>query len=219
MRGGVEGEGSDMKRVLRWVFNVATVVSALLFVATCVLWVRSYWVSDKLHWSRFYDGQPYDGKIGWVDVWAVRGRVGVYLNTNCAFLDDWPRRLRHEVESLDFAEAIEVGGPEPSGLFGGGSGLFGGRPGLYHVYLDRAGLAYWRSDRDAAHQGHHGIAPVWFLAALTGVGPLVALSSVARRWRRGRKRPGLCTACGYDLRATPDRCPECGAVPPGKVAR
>jgi hypothetical protein len=38
---------------------------------------------------------------------------------------------------------------------------------------------------------------------------LLAAAVEVERLRR-RKRLGLCLACGYDLRATPERCPEWG---------
>jgi len=55
-------------------------------------------------------------------------------------------------------------------------------------------------------------APSW--ACVAGFGILPAAWSARRARRRGRLKRGHCTACGYDLRATPGRCPECGNEPP-----
>ncbi len=49
--------------------------------------------------------------------------------------------------------------------------------------------------------------------------PLALLAAVPTAWRTARlgrtalrRRRGQCIACGYDLRASTDRCPECGFV-------
>ena len=53
--------------------------------------------------------------------------------------------------------------------------------------------------------------PTW-LAAAAGVTPL-ALVVLRRARKRRRSDRGQCISCGYDLRGTPGRCPECGTAP------
>ena len=44
----------------------------------------------------------------------------------------------------------------------------------------------------------------------TVAGFLMGVPLMRRRRCAERRAAGLCPACGYDLRATPGRCPECG---------
>lgn len=58
--------------------------------------------------------------------------------------------------------------------------------------------------------------PYWFVCLAMFIMPaLTGLRNRRKpRWRRG----GACRSCGYDLRATPDRCPECGNIPATNTA-
>lgn len=52
------------------------------------------------------------------------------------------------------------------------------------------------------------VLPWWFV--LIGVGGIMGPYLRSRWVARSRRRLGLCLACGYDLRASGARCPECG---------
>ena len=82
------------------------------------------------------------------------------------------------------------------------------------------GVRWHRRDRYPPHAGLSIEVPHVVPILLSAVPALLA----AGRWNRRRllARHGLCPGCGYDLRASPERCPECGraaaasaAAPPG----
>ncbi|MCZ6652297.1 MAG: hypothetical protein O7D91_04640 [Planctomycetota bacterium] len=52
--------------------------------------------------------------------------------------------------------------------------------------------------------------PLWSLGVLFALLLLPCFYTIPFYRRRKRKKLGLCLKCGYDLRASKDRCPECG---------
>jgi hypothetical protein len=82
---------------------------------------------------------------------------------------------------------------------------FGYARGAAHVKPKNGPIVYLGDCRSV-------LIPFWFTFAVTAALPVGWLARVARR--KFAFPPGHCRRCGYDLRASPERCPECGTVAP-----
>jgi hypothetical protein len=85
----------------------------------------------------------------------------------------------------------------------------------FHLSADPRAVAWFPAENGkmvySIGRGAYVHTPYWVPACLLGIAPAGLL--VRRIRLRRRSRRGLCAQCGYDLRATPDRCRECGAAP------
>ena len=98
-----------------------------------------------------------------------------------------------------------------------------GRLGLGHVGSDplpirtiwnRLGFNTYQDGMESsfASETESGITlPLWLPLLLSLPFPFILMRRIQRQ--RHRRNHGLCPDCGYDLRATPNRCPECGRTP------
>jgi len=180
-----------MTRALRWVGNGAVALSLLLCVGVCVLWVRSYRVGDYVarHEPRATSGGAGSSR-GLLMFWSFRKTSGMAA--------DDPAGWRYVAGRPPVQVGWLLSDVEPQAGYS----------------VAGLGMHRWGGPGFGADVAQ-AMAPHWFIALSAAVLPASAAQRAFRR-RRGRAgyRLGLCPVCGYDLRASPGRCPECGAVPP-----
>jgi hypothetical protein len=86
---------------------------------------------------------------------------------------------------------------------------------LILIAISLLGLAYVNYAFDDSFNAALSRSPALVcLVYIAGIGSwvLIIRAEVRKRRRLKRLKCGRCSVCGYDLRATPDRCPECGTV-------
>jgi hypothetical protein len=182
-----------MKRFRRWLFNWLTAVSLICFVVAIGLWVRALSASDTFYWS-----SSSNSRMVWV-YWVngsletefISGNVSWGINPGFHFM-------------TNFFPDIPVW-------------AFIAKPNGWRYEFLGVGVAHWIPGRFVPAYVYSEtlfVLPLWVAAVLTGTLP--AIAGVECWKRRKRISGGLCRNCGYDLRATPDGCPECGTIPPAK---
>jgi hypothetical protein len=179
-----------MRRLARHLFTLCATVSLVLCVAACVLWVWSY-------------GAPRDFVVAGHYLISSKGQLEV--DTRLARAKSRRANLQWQQASREAAVLVERAARATSPE-------------------DRAASERWAAD--AARRLANLSPPpppvslvrelrVSYAALLTATlappsGWAMVAILIRSQTRRRRQGAGLCVRCGYDLRASPDRCPECG---------
>ena len=205
-----------MKRRL---FITVSVLSLVLCLATAVLWVRSIWFVDS---AIFTAG----GRL-----WRL---TSADRDFQIEYVKGWPQAepIRRVPSNLwgfgDVAPPLDQDDAEWHATRRRDGPIFWTRSGLCHTYLTPDGRVDWviwskpylgnllerflDAPRTASMRWHSVSFPPSALVGMLAIAPaILAVRTVARCFNAMRKRlRQLCRNCGYDLRATPGRCPECG---------
>jgi len=202
-----------MKRYRRRLVKGLAALSLLLCISTVVVWIRSYFDTDILTWT-------YNSSLNLNTLKTVCGKGGIAL-----YFRSYgnPQAVVPDVRLIDpgdfdtYEDMLYLPGVHLS------------REAAQYPYLPPHRFAY---SRMATKWGFQLVVsnvsdPMCAIGVRSLTMPLLVptllfsalpIAAMFRRKLWLSNRSGTCIACGYDLRATPERCPECGTVPKAKIS-
>jgi hypothetical protein len=186
----------------RRLFTVCSIGSLLLGLMLATLWVRSYRVAEEWIWQR-----P-GGDRG---MRTMAGMLSLSWDLGFPAQKNRPQGVVYEQSSRGAPavwSSITWGGIDPILLMCSDTGEI-------FTYWQRGGFMWIKKDRPrTGTYMARASAPMWSVTLASAILPLMwtALEIRTRTRERRRGELQLCRKCGYDLRATPNRCPECGAM-------
>jgi hypothetical protein len=167
-------------------FNGLAAVSLVLCMAIAAIWVRSEFACDYVvradSASQFIIGWG-AGEIWFVANEALFGGPAVPKDV-----------FIHEPRRISIGEQFMMKAQYPRPIWDG----------VGFRFLHGASSPLWAGRLSMINL------PLGFMFLVFSVLPISRLSTSVRSFRR--RQHGRCRQCGYDLRATPDRCPECGTA-------
>lgn len=180
------------KRLDSYVVAVCT----LLMGITALLYALSYLAPTNVGWeSRVYGEQSMYQE--WVGVFALRGSIGFGTG---------------ELGAEMTPAVMASNPPARTGFYSRLNAEPWPREWSRSTW-NRLGFVFDRVDIEGyAFRWWNVAVPGWLPLTITGIVPTARARSIAlSRARAARVRKGLCAECGYDVRASTDRCPECGS--------
>jgi hypothetical protein len=196
--------------------RIFTIALTLLMVLCVVLWVHSYFVLNSVGYGWSPRGKP--DRMLVADVGCAQGQIGFYLMSA-------PTAFTNYIESAQKGSKFRYSGfnwwsyPVQSSIAPRNFGFAIVRTHrTLPVYADGT-LALGPAATAPSGPVHQSpisnysiVIPLWLPFILLVARPIWQLINLPGRKRRKRIIAGQCLNCGYDLRASPDRCPECGAI-------
>jgi hypothetical protein len=179
---------SPRKSMTRRLLNLLTSLSLLLCAAAVVLWARSHWVSDAVLWAN---------RSGERGAQTLCGTFA-FVESNVPHAPAVARWDKFDGRVSVWEDGTPPSIPNRLGF------------GYRYMLLPTANIRVPNPDPSvtlpAVVATRMVLVPIWLPAVLFALLPTTRLY----RHIRPLYGPGRCQLCGYDLRATPGRCPECG---------